>query len=132
MKSIPILFSSLLVLAGCASYPEQVRVADEAALVSFPATMKAGLTQGPARWSGVIAKVQNNSQNTRLEIVYFPSGSHGRPLVEKDTEGRFVAYAKGFLDPLPVLLVLPTAGLGRLLRVRYVRTSAGTVRRNLT
>ncbi len=100
MKFIPILFSSVLVLAGCASYPEQVRVADEATLVSFPATIKAGLTQGPARWSGVIAKVQNNSQNTRLEIVYFPSGAHGRPLVEKNTEGRFVAYAKGFLDPV--------------------------------
>ncbi len=29
MKIIPILFSSLLVLGGCASYPEPVRVADE-------------------------------------------------------------------------------------------------------
>ena len=75
MKLIPILFSSLLVLGGCASYPDPVRVADETTLVSFTATVKAGLTQGPARWSGVIAKVQNNSQNTRLEIVYFPSGT---------------------------------------------------------
>ena len=100
MKLIPILFSSLLVLGGCASYPEPVRVADETRLVSYQATVKAGLTQGQARWSGVIAKVQNNSQNTRLEIVYFPSGSHGRPQIDKDTEGRFVAYAKGFLDPV--------------------------------
>lgn len=100
MKYIPILFSTLVLLGGCASYPEPVRVADEASLVSFQATVKAGLTQGPARWSGVIAKVQNNSQNTRLEIVYFPSGTHGRPLTDKDTEGRFVAYAKGFLDPV--------------------------------
>jgi outer membrane lipoprotein len=100
MKFIPILFSSLLVLGGCASYPEPVRVSDEASLVSFQATVKAGLTQGQARWSGVIAKVQNNSQNTRLEIVYFPSGTHGRPITDKDTEGRFVAYAKGFLDPV--------------------------------
>lgn len=100
MKLIPILVSSLLVLGGCASYPESVRVADETQLVSFPATIKAGITQGPARWSGVIAKVQNNTQNTRLEIVYFPSGTHGRPLTDKDTAGRFVAYAKGFLDPM--------------------------------
>lgn len=100
MKIIPILLSSVLILAGCASYPEQVRVADETSLVSFQATVKAGLTEGPARWSGVIAKVQNNSQNTRLEIVYFPSGTHGRPQTDKATEGRFVAYAKGFLDPM--------------------------------
>jgi len=100
MKLIPILFSSLLVLGGCASYPEPVRVADETTLVSFPATIKAGLTQGPARWSGVIAKVQNNSRDTRLEIVYFPTSSHGRPQTDKETEGRFVAYAKGFLDPV--------------------------------
>lgn len=100
MKFIPILIGTLVLLGGCASYPEPVRVADEASLVSFQATVKAGLTQGPARWSGVIAKVQNNSQNTRLEIVYFPSGTHGRPMTDKDTEGRFVAYAKGFLDPV--------------------------------
>lgn len=99
-KLIGILSVSGVMLAGCASYPAAVRVDNEATLVSYPAAVKAGLTQGPARWSGVIAKVQNNSKDTRLEIVYFPAGGSGRPLVEKNTEGRFVAYVSGFLDPV--------------------------------
>lgn len=100
MKWLSLLSLSLLTLSGCASYPQQVQVKDESVLVSYPAAVKANISQGLARWSGVIAKVQNNSNNTRLEIVYFPSTSQGRPLVEKPTEGRFVAYATGFLDPV--------------------------------
>jgi len=91
---------SLVLLAGCASYPSSVKVENEASLVSYQAAVKAGINNGPARWSGVIAKVQNNSQDTRLEVVYFDSASNGRPLSDKATAGRFVAYAKGFLDPM--------------------------------
>jgi outer membrane lipoprotein len=99
-KLMSILALTAVMLSGCATYPAAVRVDNEATLVSYPAAVKAGLTQGPARWSGVIARVQNNSQDTRLEIVYFPSNASGRPLVDKNTEGRFVAYVAGFLDPV--------------------------------
>lgn len=97
---ISVLSVSLVVLAGCASYPAAVKVENEASLVSYQAAVKGGISNGPARWSGVIAKVQNNSADTRLEVVYFPSSSNGRPQSDKDTAGRFVAYAQGFLDPV--------------------------------
>ncbi len=91
---------AMMLLAGCASYPDAVRVSDESVLVSYQAVTQGGVVQGTARWSGVIAKVQNNATDTRLEIVYFPSASGGRPQVSDQTPGRFVAYVKGFLDPL--------------------------------
>lgn len=89
-----------LLLAGCATYPDVVRVSDESMLVSYSAVTQGQVQKGTARWSGVIAKVQNNAANTRLEIVYFPAGAGGRPQVSDQTPGRFVAYVKGFVDPL--------------------------------
>lgn len=89
-----------IVLAGCATYPDVVRVSDESMLVSYAAVTQGKVQQGTARWSGVIAKVQNNASNTRLEIVYFPASAGGRPQVSDQTPGRFVAYVKGFVDPL--------------------------------
>ncbi len=92
-------FSALL-LAGCATYPKQVAVPDNTVLISYQAATQGGVQQGTARWSGVIAKIQNNPSDTRLEVVYFDSNSNGRPKVGDETAGRFVAYVKGFLDPM--------------------------------
>ncbi len=91
---------SLMALAGCASYPEQVRIADNVALTSYENAAQQNIDFGNARWSGVIAQVSNKANQTRLEVVYFPSGSNGRPAVSDQTKGRFVAYIKGFLDPM--------------------------------
>jgi outer membrane lipoprotein len=100
MKVLPLLALSALLLGGCATYPESVRVSEETSLVSYEAAIKGGISQGTARWSGVIAKVDNNAKDTRLEIVYFPAKSNGRPQVTDNTAGRFVAYVPSFLDPL--------------------------------
>ncbi|MBU1619431.1 MAG: Slp family lipoprotein [Gammaproteobacteria bacterium] len=91
---------SLMILAGCASYPEQVRIADNVALTSYENAAQQNVDFGTARWSGVIAQVSNKADKTRLEVVYFPSGTNGRPAVSDQTKGRFVAYIKGFLDPM--------------------------------
>jgi outer membrane lipoprotein len=91
---------SALLLSGCATYPEQVKVAQGTTLVSYQSATQGGVQQGTARWSGVIAKIQNNPTDTKLEVVYFESSSQGRPKVGDETPGRFVAYVKGFLDPV--------------------------------
>lgn len=87
-------------LAGCASYPKSVQVPEGTLLIGYSAASEGGVIQGQARWSGVIAKVQNNPTSTRLEVVYFDSNVHGRPKVSDETPGRFVAYVPGFLDPM--------------------------------
>ena len=100
MKVFPWLLLSAALLGGCATYPDAVRVTDETSLVSYEAAIKAGIAQGNARWSGVIAKVDNHAKETRLEIVYFPAKTNGRPNVSDQTLGRFVAYVPTFLDPM--------------------------------
>lgn len=103
-----------VLLAGCATYPEVVRVSDESMLVSYAAVTQNKVQQGTARWSGVIASVKNNATNTRLEIVYFPAAAGGRPQVSDQTPGRFVAYVKGFVDPLVYAQGKPITVLGQL------------------
>jgi outer membrane lipoprotein len=100
MKFLPWFAFSALLASGCASYPDAVSVADGTSLVSYEAAIKGGISQGTARWSGVIAKVENHAKETRLEIVYFQAKSNGRPMVSDNTAGRFVAYVPNFLDPL--------------------------------
>ncbi|MDF3124339.1 Slp family lipoprotein [Rheinheimera sp. 1928-s] len=99
-KKFAVIALSLMILAGCASYPEQVRIADNVALTSYENAAQQNIDFGTARWSGVIAEVSNKANQTRLEVVYFPSGTNGRPHVSDQTKGRFVAYIKGFLDPM--------------------------------
>ncbi|RVT46473.1 Slp family lipoprotein [Rheinheimera sediminis] len=99
-KKFVVVALSLMMMAGCASYPEQVRIAENVALTSYENAAQQNLDFGTARWSGVIAQVSNKADKTRLEVVYFPSGSNGRPAVSDQTKGRFVAYIKGFLDPM--------------------------------
>lgn len=99
-KKFAVIALSLMILAGCASYPEQVRIADNVALTSYENAAQQNIDFGTARWSGVIAEVSNKTNQTRLEVVYFPSGTNGRPHISDQTKGRFVAYIKGFLDPM--------------------------------
>ena len=99
-KKFVVVALSLMALAGCASYPEPVRIADNVALTSYENATQQNIDFGTARWSGVIAEISNQTNQTRLEIVYFPSGSNGRPSVSDQTQGRFVTYIKGFLDPM--------------------------------
>ncbi len=106
----------LLVLTGCASYPEPVRIADNVALTSYETATQQNIDIGTARWSGVIANITNQANQTRLEVVYFPSGSNGRPAVSDQTKGRFVAYIRGFLDPMVYQRGKSVTVLGELTR----------------
>ena len=88
-------------LAGCASYPEVVRVPENTPLVSFTDASRANeqSLQQRARWSGVIAEVQNLATQTRLDVLYYPASDSGRPITRNEPVGRFRVYVETFLDP---------------------------------
>ncbi len=52
------------------------------------------------RWGGVIVAVHNEPERTRLQIVSRPLDAGGRPRDIDRTDGRFIAYLDGFLDPV--------------------------------
>jgi outer membrane lipoprotein len=89
------------ILAGCASQiPKEIRVPPEGnpsvAQVRADAKKYIG---APVRWGGMIANVQNAKSHTLIEVVSRPLDSDGRPKGDSQTEGRFIARFKGFVDP---------------------------------
>lgn len=92
----------ILWLAGCSTIPDSIQVADDSQLAEYNK-----VSQLPdqniakeVRWGGVIASVENLQDVTRLDIVQYPLRSYGRPLTNRESEGRFRVYVDGFLDPL--------------------------------
>ncbi|MGL5948721.1 MAG: Slp family lipoprotein [Aeromonas sp.] len=100
-------------LFGCAAFdepvPAELAFAPAAALVPFSpadagkgeipaAQMPAGLLRY-ARWSGLIAKVENRRETSWVEVVYLPLNAKGVPLQAEQSLGRFVAVFNGFIDP---------------------------------
>ncbi len=90
------------VLAGCAVVPEPIKVADENSLISYRQANEnpASVEGKPARWGGVIAKVENLPEATMLEVLHYPLRSYGRPVSGDESMGRFRVYVNGFLDPM--------------------------------
>ena len=52
------------------------------------------------RWGGSIEQLDNQAQETWLEIVERPLDSNGRPRESDHSGGRFIAKVTGFLDPV--------------------------------
>lgn len=96
-----IMVLSIVLVAGCAArYPEPIRT-DSAELIEFRQAQLSPEqhTGKTARWGGVIASVENSEQQTRIEVVNFRLNNFGRPLVDNESDGRFVVYKDGFVDP---------------------------------
>ncbi len=51
------------------------------------------------RWGGRLVGVVNKADHTRLEILAFPLDRAGRPRVDGEPQGRFMARVPGFLEP---------------------------------
>ncbi|GAD88247.1 MULTISPECIES: Slp family lipoprotein [Vibrio] len=88
------------VMAGCSSLPEPLVSSNKAVITDYDTWLND--EQGDAaeiRLGGVIAKVTNLEQKTRLELVNLPIGKNGKPDINVEPKGRFVAYIDGFIDP---------------------------------
>ena len=102
IKRCWVVFSLLVLISACRHIPESLRVAEGVVLTNFSDTHSNGdsSVDKSARWGGVIAKIENNADNTMLEIVHFQLKSSGRPQQKDQTLGRFRIYYQGFLDPI--------------------------------
>lgn len=90
---------SLWLVACATPYPEAIR--GEQPVVSFQeVTQDIEAAAGRyVRWGGLLAKVENEKDFTRLEIVHLDTKKSGRPVVEVKSAGRFRVHVPGFLDP---------------------------------
>ncbi|MFV0575636.1 MAG: Slp family lipoprotein [Vibrio sp.] len=107
MKKYCLILMMLLGVSACATLPPELEttqplITDYQQWSTQLANSKQSdlKTSSDVRMGGVISKLTNLEDSTRLEIVNLPISSTGRPALDVEPEGRFVAYIKGFLDPV--------------------------------
>lgn len=107
-----IFFIFTLLLVGCSSLPQDLESNQQTTLVdyhTFSDAAHAGKNV-EVRLGGIVARLDNLADKTRIEIVNLPISSSGKPNLSEEPNGRFVVYMKGFMDPV-------TYGKGRLITV---------------
>lgn len=101
MKKLIALFFIIFV-SGCSVLPESITTAEDTNLVTYQ-MVKKDLTNHhgkKARWGGIIANIENKADVTVIEIVNLTLSYQARPKDVENSDGRFLAYYQGFLDPV--------------------------------
>lgn len=99
MKTAALLVS--LILAGCASdIPRPIREAPDGNVRLEQALKNPEQHRATTiRWGGIIATIENQRDETWIEIVEQPLGQSGQPQQTDQSAGRYLARVNGFLDP---------------------------------
>ncbi len=92
----------LLVLSACAAPPVAPPEGTELN-TSAPRDIDGSSTAvstGTVWWGGVVLDAQNLETGTHLEILAYPLDRIGRPVLNRDSVGRFIAIADTYLEPV--------------------------------
>ena len=89
-----------LVLSACSTLPEVLKSDNPQLLTEYDTWKYANTSQPSVRLGGVIAKVTNLENKTRIEVVNLPISNSGKPDINQEPDGRFVGYIQGFADPV--------------------------------
>ncbi|ANQ16477.1 Slp family lipoprotein [Vibrio natriegens] len=88
-------------LSACSSLPEELNATTEQVLTDYKTFAESqGLVNSDVRLGGIIAKVDNFKDKTRVEIVNLPISETGRPDISAEPAGRFSVYFDGYLEPV--------------------------------
>lgn len=91
---------ALVALTACSSLPQELASDNPNIITDYPTWQQQLNHSVDVRLGGVIASVNNLDDRTRIEVVNLPIGSSGKPDINQEPKGRFVAYIKGFEDPV--------------------------------
>lgn len=95
-----IVICTAFLLSACGSLPENLKTENANVVTNYDQWLSTPSVTAEVRLGGVIAGVTNLEQSTRVEIVNLPISSIGKPDIDKEPQGRFIAYIKGFADPV--------------------------------
>ena len=88
-----------LALNACVMVPQELRSGEPFAATT-PLQAQSGMHEGErVRWGGVIIHATTRSDQTCFEILGLSLDSSAQPQANDQSEGRFIACAKGFYDP---------------------------------
>jgi outer membrane lipoprotein len=87
-------------LSACAGLPAAVKNVPVSKLSYTHASTDPNSYKGTlVRWGGVIIDVENEENETLVQVLSYPLDYTGRPQLTKQSEGRFVVKSAEFLDP---------------------------------
>ena len=90
----------IIALSACSTLPEDLVSTNPNVQTSYSNWRESLDVTQELRLGGVIAHVTNLKDTTRVEVVNLPIGSSGKPDINQEPQGRFVAYIDGFADPV--------------------------------
>lgn len=90
-----------VLLSGCVTYPIAKNLQQQAKpLTLSQVAANPGACQGTiVIWGGRIIKTVNEVNSSAIYVLQLPLDSSGKPRVDANTSGRFIASSPGFLDP---------------------------------
>ncbi|OSN05157.1 hypothetical protein AU510_10080 [Lonsdalea britannica] len=96
-----LLLLSLGALSACVTVPESLQGTSATPQMDLVRVMSAPAVYvgQEARLGGKVVAVSNEANRTRLEISSMPLDEGAKPILGAPSEGRFVAYVNGFLEP---------------------------------
>ncbi|MCW8347321.1 MULTISPECIES: Slp family lipoprotein [Vibrio] len=86
-------------LTACGSLPDSLATTNENVIAQYQPVVDAQ-DGSEVRLGGVIDTVTNLATQTRIEIVNLPIDKYGKPDIDQEPNGRFIAYVDGFIDPV--------------------------------
>lgn len=91
---------SSLILIGCATTPPAIQRAPVPDLQLGEVRKAVAQYQGSAvRWGGSILEVENEQNETWIQVLQYPLWHYGKPRQGTASQGRFVIHSMEFLDP---------------------------------
>lgn len=94
------ILSTGLTLSACSTLPESLTSDNPQLITDYTLWQTTDAKHSEVRLGGMIAKVTNLADRTRIEVVNLPIGSSGKPDISQEPQGRFVGYVTGFADPV--------------------------------
>ncbi|WP_319536487.1 Slp family lipoprotein [uncultured Vibrio sp.] len=100
-RHIFLILFAVVGLSACSSLPEELNATTEQVLTDYKTFAESeGVASQDVRLGGIIAKVDNLKDKTRVEIVNLPISESGKPDISQDPEGRFAVYFDGYVEPV--------------------------------
>lgn len=108
------LLALCLLLMACAGSNE-----DRYSSSPREAALHPELYQGASlRWSGVVMALEHREGESWLEILSYPSGQDGAPILTAPSQGRFQVRSRGYLEPRDFSRGRPVTIIGRMVELR--------------
>lgn len=91
----------LAALSACSNVPKNIKSAPVSDVQLNQVIANKQSTQGkPIRWGGEIVEVENANDVSLIQVVQFPLNHYGKPQINGNSQGRFIARSTTFLDPV--------------------------------